>query len=96
MNSDKRFNNDKWTESLRQRMDNYSEPLPVGLWEEIEAEMSEFDIRTDSETFLKKEVLPDSAENPNPKVISIWRRWQSIAACRNAGCFFNIGVVLVA
>lgn len=80
MNSDKRFNNDKWTESLRQRMDNYSEPLPVGLWEEIEAEMSEFDIRTDSETFLKKEVLPDSAENPNPKVISIWRKWQSIAA----------------
>lgn len=80
MNSDKRFDNDKWTESLRRRMDNYSEPLPAGLWEGIEAELSEFDIRRDPETFSRKKVLSDYAEKPNPKVISIWRKWQSIAA----------------
>ena len=32
--------NDKWINDIRSRMDNYSEPLPVGLWEKIESEIS--------------------------------------------------------
>ena len=31
---------DKWINDIRSRMDNYSEPLPVGLWEKIESEIS--------------------------------------------------------
>ena len=31
---------DKWINDIRSRMDNYSEPLPAGLWEKIEAEIS--------------------------------------------------------
>lgn len=31
---------DKWINDIRSRMDNYSEPLPVGLWEKIETEIS--------------------------------------------------------
>lgn len=30
----------KWINDIRSRMDNYSEPLPVGLWEKIESEIS--------------------------------------------------------
>lgn len=32
--------NDKWINDIRSRMDNYSEPLPAGLWEKIESEIS--------------------------------------------------------
>ena len=31
---------DKWINDIRSRMDNYSEPLPAGLWEKIESEIS--------------------------------------------------------
>lgn len=31
---------DKWINDIRSRMDNYSEPLPVGLWKKIESEIS--------------------------------------------------------
>lgn len=31
---------DKWINDIRSRMDNYSEPLPVGSWEKIESEIS--------------------------------------------------------
>lgn len=31
---------DKWINDIRSRMDNYSEPLPAGLWEKIEYEIS--------------------------------------------------------
>ena len=31
---------DKWINDIRCRMDNYSEPLPAGLWEKIESEIS--------------------------------------------------------
>lgn len=31
---------DKWINDIRSRMDNCSEPLPVGLWEKIESEIS--------------------------------------------------------
>ncbi|WP_299233499.1 outer membrane beta-barrel protein [uncultured Bacteroides sp.] len=49
---------DKWINDIRSRMDNYSEPLPAGLWEKIESEIS----------------------TPAPKVISMWRKWMSVAA----------------
>ncbi len=32
--------NDKWINSLRGRMENYSEPAPTGLWEELEQELN--------------------------------------------------------
>lgn len=32
--------NEKWIKDIRNRMENYSEPLPVGLWENIENEIS--------------------------------------------------------
>lgn len=47
---------DKWINDIRNRMEDYSEPLPAGLWEKIDSEISA------------------------PKVIPLWKRWQSIAA----------------
>lgn len=47
---------DKWINDIRNRMENYSEPLPAGLWEKIDSEISA------------------------PKVIPLWKRWQSVAA----------------
>lgn len=32
--------NEKWAESLRDKMEGYTEPLPEGLWEELEGELS--------------------------------------------------------
>ena len=32
--------NDKWLKNLRERMEDYSEPLPAGLWEELEGELN--------------------------------------------------------
>lgn len=32
--------NDKWADNLRNRMEDYSEPLPDGLWERLEDELS--------------------------------------------------------
>lgn len=32
--------NDKWADNLRNRMEDYSEPLPDGLWERLEEELS--------------------------------------------------------
>lgn len=32
--------NDKWVDNLRNRMEDYSEPLPDGLWERLEEELS--------------------------------------------------------
>ena len=35
------MNNEKqWIEEMRKRMEDYSEPLPEGLWEEIEQELA--------------------------------------------------------
>lgn len=36
-----RKNDDKWLKDLRNRMDNYAEPLPEGLWEQLESELSQ-------------------------------------------------------
>lgn len=47
---------DKWINDIRNRMEDYSEPLPAGLWEKIDSEISA------------------------PKVIPLWKRWQSVAA----------------
>ena len=38
-NMDKK-DNDKWLNNLRERMDDYVEPLPEGLWEELEGELA--------------------------------------------------------
>lgn len=47
---------EKWIKDIRNRMEDYSEPLPAGLWEKIDSEISA------------------------PKVIPLWKRWQSVAA----------------
>lgn len=47
---------DKWIQDIRKSMEDYSEPLPSHLWEELEKEL------------------------PAPKVIPMWRRWQTAAA----------------
>ena len=43
MNIERNMNNkddDKWLKDLRERMEDYSEPLPEGLWEELEDELN--------------------------------------------------------
>lgn len=47
---------DKWIQDIRKSLEDYSEPLPSHLWEELEKEL------------------------PAPKVIPMWRRWQTAAA----------------
>ena len=32
-------NEDKWVESFRERLKDYSEPLPKGLWDKIEIDL---------------------------------------------------------
>ena len=32
---------DKWLNEFRERMEDYSEPLPDGLWEELESELAQ-------------------------------------------------------
>ena len=36
----KQENEEKWIENLHKRMEDYSEPLPDGLWEELETELN--------------------------------------------------------
>lgn len=48
---------DKWKDNIRNRMADYSEPVPAGLWGQLEKELD----------------VP-------PRVIPMWRRWQSVAA----------------
>ena len=33
-------NEDKWTKSWKERLDNHTEPVPEGLWAELEQELS--------------------------------------------------------
>lgn len=43
MNIERKMNNkvdDKWLKDLREHMENYSEPLPQGLWEELDGELN--------------------------------------------------------
>lgn len=49
-------NEDKWIQDIRNQMEDYSEPLPAGMWDRLESELD------------------------TPKVIPMWRRWQSAAA----------------
>ena len=32
-------NEDKWIQDIRNRMEDYSEPLPAGMWEQLESEL---------------------------------------------------------
>lgn len=44
MNTERNMNNkvdDKWLKNLRERMEDYSEPLPDGLWKELEGELNQ-------------------------------------------------------
>lgn len=50
-------NEDKWARQVKEELDDYLEPVPAGLWEELEKEL----------------------QTP-PKVIPMWKRWQTVAA----------------
>lgn len=45
---------------MRKQLEDYSEPLPTGLWESIEKDLNQSSVQ--------------------PKVIPLWRRWQTVAA----------------
>lgn len=50
----------KWIQQVRRQLEDYSEPLPTGLWEAIEKDLNHSSVQ--------------------PKVIPLWRRWQTVAA----------------